>query len=75
MEMILIFDSNEEGDQDKFKRALFADEMAAAIWDITQMLRTMRKHGDYDDKEYAIIEKIEDDVHEHLERVSADILF
>lgn len=54
-------------DYHEWDMAVHGGNMYAALWDISQELRTMWKYKEYQtDEEYAIVESIRDKFHEIL---------
>jgi hypothetical protein len=61
-------------DKHEWDNAVKADDMYAALWDLSQELRTMWKYQEYKtEEEYAIVDSIRDKFYEILNEHSINL--
>lgn len=73
MEMVLHFNDRDPDDVLKFKRALTADNVYCALWDIDQYLIEKLNQEDLGMGEYNIIEKILDDINHITHKIDMEL--
>lgn len=75
MKAIFKFDMETVEDYERFKCHSQAIDMYDALWDITQDLRNKSKHGEYDEKEFKLLDSIMEMIWDKLEyhNVNLDI--
>jgi hypothetical protein len=56
-------------DQDEFDNAINGSKAHLALWQISQNIRAIWKHGDLNDSQYEVVNRIRDEffevIHEH----------
>ena len=71
MKVVLIF--NIPDDRDEYRLAEKGKDFYLAMYDYSQYLRTEWKHGNYDDKEFEVLDKIKEQFCDILDRYNINL--
>lgn len=64
MKATLTFNLTDPDERDEFSRMMKATNLCSCLFDFKEYLRKKLKHKDLSDKDYVIIEKIQEDFNE-----------